>query len=52
MMEQQKNPTKEQIRQYMEQRRARQCPPPSIQEIRRQLGWDLESRPLASMEGR
>ena len=37
--------TKEQIRQYLLQRRAAPNPPPSIQEIRRQLGWDLANRP-------
>jgi hypothetical protein len=36
--------TKEQIRQYLLQRRAAPNPPPSIQEIRRQLGWDLAIR--------
>lgn len=34
-------PTKEQVRQYMEARRARQAPLPSIKEIQRQLGWQL-----------
>lgn len=36
-----KQPTKEQIRQYMQQRREAKYPPPSMQEIRRQLGWEL-----------
>lgn len=40
-MGQQQQPSKEQIRQYMEQRQAQQCPPPSMPEIRRQLGWGL-----------
>jgi hypothetical protein len=40
-MGQQQQPSKEQIRQYMEARQAQQCPPPSMPEIRRQLGWDL-----------
>jgi hypothetical protein len=34
-------PTKEQIRQYMVQRQAAHSPPPSMKEIRRQLGWEL-----------
>jgi hypothetical protein len=40
-MSHQKQPTKEQIRQYMESRQAQHCPPPPMPEIRRQLGWDL-----------
>jgi hypothetical protein len=40
-MAQQQQPSKEQIRQYMEARQAQQCPPPSMPEIRRQLGWGL-----------
>jgi hypothetical protein len=34
-------PTKEQVRDYMERRQAAHAPPPSREEIRRQLGWDL-----------
>jgi hypothetical protein len=34
-------PTKEQVREYMERRQAEHTPPPSRDEIRRQLGWDL-----------
>lgn len=40
-MESQVQPTKEQIRNYMEARKKQGCPPPSIGEIRRQLGWGL-----------
>jgi hypothetical protein len=40
-MTQQTQPTKEQVRHYMESRQTQQCPPPSIPEIRRQLGWGL-----------
>jgi hypothetical protein len=36
-----KQPTKEQVRQFMAQRQAEHKPPPSMKEIRRQLGWDL-----------
>jgi hypothetical protein len=34
-------PTKEQVREYMERRQAEHRPPPSREEIRRQLGWEL-----------
>lgn len=37
-----KQPTKEQLRQYLLERHNAQCPPPSMEEIRRQLGWRLE----------
>lgn len=36
-----KQPTKEQVRRYMEQRQAERQVPPSIKEIRRRLGWNL-----------
>jgi len=32
-------PTKEQIRHYMQQRRLAHRPPPPLKEIRRLLGW-------------
>lgn len=44
-MTQQTQPTKEQVRLYMEARQNQQCPPPSIPEIRRQLGWGLTQLP-------
>ena len=34
-------PTKEQVREFMERRVAEHTPPPSRDEIRRQLGWFL-----------
>jgi hypothetical protein len=34
-------PTKEQVRDYMERRQVEHKPPPTREEIRRQLGWDL-----------
>jgi len=34
-------PTKEQVREYMNQRAAEHKPPPTPEEIRRQMGWDL-----------
>lgn len=36
-----KQPSKEQVRQYMNQRQAEHRIPPSLPEIRRRLGWDL-----------
>jgi hypothetical protein len=35
-----KQPTKEQIRQYLTQRRVEKSMLPSMHEIRRRLGWD------------
>lgn len=40
-MEQQRHPSKEQVREYLQHRQAEHRPPPDIKEIRRQLGWDL-----------
>ncbi len=34
-------PTKEQVREFMARRVAAHTPPPSRDEIRRQLGWNL-----------
>lgn len=34
-----KQPTKEQVRQYLVERQAAHTPPPPMEEIRRQLGW-------------
>lgn len=36
-----KAPSKETVRQYMQQRQAEHSPPPDLQAIRRQLGWEL-----------
>jgi hypothetical protein len=38
-------PTKEQVRHYLESRRTQNSPPPSIVEIRRQLGWGFTAAP-------
>ena len=38
---QQTKPSKEQVRAYTQQRAKSSSPPPSIEEIRRQLGWGL-----------
>lgn len=40
-MEQHQRPTKGQVRQYLAARQTARKPPPSPQEIRRQLGWQL-----------
>jgi hypothetical protein len=40
-MEKTKQPTKEQVRSYIETRQAERKMPPSLEEIRRQLGWHL-----------
>lgn len=34
-------PSKEQVREYMERRIESFTPPPSLKDIRRQLGWEL-----------
>jgi hypothetical protein len=47
-MDKVKQPSKEQVRQYMEQRRAANDPPPSMDEIRRQLGWQLIDMPVVA----
>ena len=36
-----KRPSKESVREYMERRTLTDDPPPSAEEIRRMLGWDL-----------
>jgi hypothetical protein len=40
-MEKPRQPTKEQVRSYIENRQAEHKMPPSMEEIRRQLGWLL-----------
>lgn len=40
-MTQTTHPTKEQVREYMDRRTHSAEPPPTLEEIRRQLGWDL-----------
>lgn len=37
-------PSKEEIRQWMEQRQQAHNPPPTPEEIRRQLGWHLVTK--------
>lgn len=43
------HPSKEQVRQWMSERQEQRTPPPSPQEVKRQLGWGLlyEMDPLA-----
>jgi hypothetical protein len=45
-------PTKQQVREYMERRQAEHTPPPSRDEIRRQLGWDLIAQQRNEQKGR
>jgi hypothetical protein len=45
-------PTKEAVREYMERRQAAHTPPPSRDEIRRQLGWDLIEMARKEQKGR
>jgi hypothetical protein len=45
-------PTKQQVREYMERRQAAHTPPPSRDEIRRQLGWDLIAQQRNEQKGR
>ncbi|MBD8531521.1 MULTISPECIES: hypothetical protein [unclassified Massilia] len=40
-MPQTSKPTNEQVRNWMQQRQADRSPPPTPDEIRRQLGWNL-----------
>lgn len=35
------NPPKQAVRDYLQERAAQKTPPPSIEEVRRQLGWGL-----------
>lgn len=36
-----KSPSKEEVREYMQRRFAEKKPLPSLQQIRRELGWEL-----------
>lgn len=36
-----KAPSKEEVREYMQRRVAEHTPPPSMKQIRRELGWEL-----------
>ncbi|QJD98641.1 hypothetical protein HH212_00115 [Massilia forsythiae] len=40
-MPQTTKPNPEQVRVWMQQRQEQNRPPPSLEEIRRQLGWEL-----------
>lgn len=42
------HPTKEQVREYMHRRETDQSPPPTPEEIRRQLGWFIGTEPHCS----
>ncbi len=34
-------PSKEEVRVWMQQRRSEKTPPPNIEQVRRELGWQL-----------
>jgi hypothetical protein len=38
-------PTKEQVRQWMQKRQVAHQPPPTPEQIKRELGWDLIPKP-------
>jgi len=40
-MVQAKKPTKEEVRSWLNQRKAERTPPPSPDQIRRELGWHM-----------
>lgn len=40
-MTQTSKPSNQQVRNWMHQRQADRSPPPSLEEVRRQLGWGL-----------
>ncbi|SHH18317.1 hypothetical protein SAMN05428948_3192 [Massilia sp. CF038] len=42
-------PTKEQVRAYMLAREVARRPPPPPEEIRRQLGWRMETSPTSAL---
>jgi hypothetical protein len=50
-MKVQNQPTKEQVRHYLTSRRSQKSPPPSIVEIRRQLGWGFTAVPVDGGRG-
>lgn len=44
-----KQPTKEQVRDWMHQRQVEHKPVPGMESIRRELGWDIIQRPVIAM---
>lgn len=40
-MDQKKQPTKEAVRQWLQNKLVERRPPPDPQQIRRELGWDM-----------
>jgi hypothetical protein len=40
-MPQTSKPSNQQVRDWLQERQAQRTPPPSLEEIRRQLGWEL-----------
>lgn len=43
-MQSNQKPSKENVRNYLQQRIEKKLPPPSIEEIRRVLGWGLKEQ--------
>jgi hypothetical protein len=52
MGQNQKQPTKQAVRQYMEGRQREHKPPPDAKQIRRELGWDLIEQERKDQAGR
>lgn len=52
MGQNQKQPSKQVVRQYMEGRQREHKPPLSAQQIRRELGWDLIEQARKDQAGR
>lgn len=48
----QKQPSKEQVREYMQRRQAEHCAPPDLATARRELGWDLIAAERSQQAGR
>lgn len=51
-MAQTNHPSKELVRDWMRQRQGEHRPPPTLDEIRRQLGWELVEAERATNEPR
>jgi hypothetical protein len=51
-MDQPHQPSKEQVRSYMEQRQREHAPPPDLKRIRQELGWDLIAAERSQQAGR
>lgn len=47
-MKQMTRPSNEQVRSWMQQRQIDRTPPPTLEEIRRELGWTLVEKERAA----